>query len=161
MKQKQSAIQSDYDRHFLNQIGHGHKVDYTKYFQSQIGNGSIPVYQGLPVQHGYGLGNFIASAFRRAVPLLKRGAMFLGRKLLNTGSKIVTDVASGIPVKTSVQSRGKDAARDVVINAADEIAKMTGNGHKRKCKRRRQVSSVTNRKKRRPFLKPSDIFSTI
>lgn len=161
MKPTASTTQSDYDRHFLNQIGHGAKVDYNKYFQNQIGNGTISVYHGLPIQQGYGLGNFIASAFRRAMPLLKKGAIFLGKKFLNTGSKVVTDVASGIPIKSSVKSRGKTAARDVVISAADEIAKMTGNGHKRKRKRNPLVSSVTARKKRTSFLKPSDIFSKI
>lgn len=159
MKQNSYTPQSDYDRHFFNQIGHGVKVDFNKHFQSQIGNGSFPVYHGLPVQRGYGLGNFIASAFRRAMPLLKKGAIFLGKKFLHTGSKVVTDVANGVPVKSSVKTRGKTAAKDVVISAADEIARMTGNGHKKKRKRKRLVSSVVSRKKRTSFYKPSDIFS--
>lgn len=161
MRHTPNSKQSDYDQHFLNQIGRGPSFDYNKHFQNQVGSGSIPVYHGLPVQNGYGLGNFIASAFRRAIPLFKKGALYLGKKLLNTGSKVVTDVANGIPVKSSVKNRGKSAARDAVISAADEIARMTGNGHKRKRKRKQLVSSVTTRKKRTSFLKPSDIFSKI
>lgn len=144
MKESRHHTVEEFHTLFLNQAGFG-----------------LPVYHGQSVQRGYGLGNILASAFRSAMPLLKRGISFLGRKFINTGAKVVTDVASGIPIKTSLKSRGKTAGRETVISAADEIQKMTGSGIKKRRTRKTKVITRKARKRKAPVKIPSskDIFS--
>lgn len=136
--------------------------DFENFFLNQAGYGSIPVYHGQSVQRGYGFGNILASAFRSALPLLKRGAAYLGRKLLSTGAKVATDVVSGIPVKTSFKSRAKTAGKDTLLSAAEEIKRMTGSGIKKKRVCRTNITPRKTKKRRatKSIPSPRDIFTT-
>lgn len=118
------------------------KTDYESYYLNQVGFGGIPVYRGLAVQRGSGLGNILSSAFKFAVPLLKKGATYIGKKLLSTGAKVATDVASGIPIKSALKSHSISAGKETLASAADEVKRltasaadevkrMTGSGNKR------------------------------
>lgn len=142
----------------MREIRHHSVEEFENLFLNQAGYG-LPVYHGQSVQRGYGLGNILASAFRSAMPLIKKGISYLGRKFLNTGAKVVTDVASGVPVKTSLKSRAKTAGRETIISAADTIEKMTGSGIKKKRQRKPKVTTRKARAKRTPLKIPSDIFS--
>lgn len=133
--------------------------DYENYYLNQAGYGSIPVYRGVGVQRGYGLGNILASAFRSAMPLFKRGAQFLGRKFLDTGAKVVSDVASGIPLKASLTTRSKTAGKETMLSAAEAVKKMTGSGLKKRSARSRKITRSKAKRRKTSCPSYSDIFS--
>lgn len=89
---------------------------YVSYYVNQVGHG-FPAYSGLPVQHGRGFGQVLGSLFRSAVPLLKRGALALGKKALTTGARVVGDIASGEKLSTSLKDRLKQGAKEVFQEA--------------------------------------------
>ena len=65
-----SKTKTLYDNHYLHQIEHG-----------------LPVYTGVRIQRGHGLGSIFGSLFRRAVPLLKKGARSLALKGVKAGAR--------------------------------------------------------------------------
>jgi hypothetical protein len=65
--------------------------------------GNYPVFQGSLIQKGYGLGGIISglarmviplikSGVQRAIPLVKKGALELGKHALTRGAKSLSDV---------------------------------------------------------------------
>ena len=81
---------------------------YEDYNASQVGHGiSIPVYTGKAVMSGNGIGSIFSGLMRSAMPMLKRGAMAAGKKLLSMGVGVLSDVASGQNFSQSAKSRFK------------------------------------------------------
>jgi hypothetical protein len=74
--------------------------------QLQYGHG-MPVFHGVYHQRGHGLGSFLGSLAKKAMPLLKE----VGRRVLGTGLQIAEDVTKGRNIKQSIQHRAKDAAK--------------------------------------------------
>ena len=114
---------------------------YEDYYAKQSG-GEMPVFMGARYQRGHGIGNFFARVKRFAIPLLKRGAMFLLPRLFKTGADIVDDVKSGSKVKDAFKSRvpgaAKEAARDAIKEASHALFNQSGSGlHKRSIKRKK------------------------
>lgn len=91
---------------------------YVSYYVNQVGQG-FPAYSGLPVQHGRGLGQVLGSLFRSAAPLLKRGALALGKKALSTGARVVGDMASGEAFSTALKGRLKQGAKELFQEVTD------------------------------------------
>lgn len=104
-------------------------------------------------QRGYGVGGvfsrifsslkpFISSLLRSGRPLAQKALKHVGEQAIETGSKIISDVAAGEDVKSAVKSRGKEAlkkGKDAVLKKAKDIAekginRQTG-GRKRKRKK--------------------------
>lgn len=81
--------------------------DYENYYLNQCGYGS-PVFGGVRVQKGHGLGNILGGIFRAAMPLIKSGAKSLGKKALQTGYKVAGDVVRGENIKQSVKKRSME-----------------------------------------------------
>ena len=64
---------------------------YEDYYTRQVG-GNLPFFVGARVQRGHGLGNLFGSLLRSAMPLIKRGAVALGKRALTTGMRVAGDV---------------------------------------------------------------------
>lgn len=86
----------------------GKREFQTNYPQS---GGSMNVFAGTRYQKGYGLGNILSGLFRSAVPLLKKGAVSLGKTALKTGLNVVKDGLEGKNIKRSIKQNFKQAER--------------------------------------------------
>ena len=67
---------------------------YEDYYLNQCGH-KMPVFYGARMQRGHGLGSIFSGLFRSIFPMLKRVAPVIGKKALQTGIDIVSDVAAG------------------------------------------------------------------
>ena len=86
---------------------------YEDYYTRQVG-GNLPFLVGARVQRGHGLGNLLGSLLRSAMPLIKRGALALGKRALTTGMRVAGDVATGQNVKQAVTRRAKEAGGELL-----------------------------------------------
>ncbi len=84
---------------------------YEDYYAKQS-DGEMPVFMGGRQQRGHGIGNFSARVKRFAIPILKRGAQFLLRKIFKTGTEIMNDVSQGQRVKHALKSRVTGAIKE-------------------------------------------------
>ena len=120
---------------------------YEEYYLNQVGQGrssALPVYSGLPVQRGRGLGNIFGALARSAAPLLKRGAIALGKQLFKTGGRVVSDLVSGSNLKTSLKRRAKESVQDLGESILQEAV-----NNQTKKRRKRVVSGKRQKKIRR------------
>ena len=85
-------------------------MNYNDYYPRQSG-GALPYFVGARVQRGRGLGLF-GGLIQSAMPLVKRGAVALGKRALKTDMRIVDDVMSGQSIKKAVKRRVTDAGKD-------------------------------------------------
>ena len=83
-------------------------MNYNDYYARQAG-GALPYFAGAQYQRGHGLGSLFGGLLRSVMPLLKRGAVALGRGALKTGVRIAGDVLSGQNIKTAAKRRVTDA----------------------------------------------------
>lgn len=120
---------------------------YTDYYSQQSGSGLNP-YAGARMQRGHGLGSVLSGLFRSAVPLLRRGLAWFGRKALDTGATIAGNVAKDVGEGKSF----KDAAKSRVIETINEYVPgaipQTGSGRRRKRRSSRVRRSGKRTKKR-------------
>ena len=65
---------------------------------------------GARYQRGHGQGSVFGGLLRSAMPLIKKGAMALGKGALKTGIHIADDVLSGQNIKTAAKRRVTDVA---------------------------------------------------
>lgn len=129
---------------------------YRRNYTEQAGNGT-KVFKGGRSQRGYGhgIGNFIGSITRRAVPFLKT----VGKQLLESGIGLASDVIGGKSFKESAIARGKNMA-GMAFNTMREalsegMSKKTSSSPARTpAKKRRKASKKPITKKRRK----NDIF---
>ena len=84
-------------------------MNYNEYYARQAG-GSLPYFAGAQYYRGHGLGNLFGGLLRSDMPLIKRGAVALGKGALKTGVRIADDVMSG----QSIKRRPNDASRMLV-----------------------------------------------
>ena len=125
---------------------------FENYYVNQCGNG-LPVFYGSRTQRGHGIGSIFSSLFRTVFPLLKRVGPALGRKALQTGMQIASDVASGQSFKESAKTHvmdaiqeGKTHVMDAIqegINKIAPVEKMqSGSGIRRKRNRKRRKIDI-------------------
>lgn len=104
---------------------------YIDHYEGQVGGGVDRVFIGAPYQRGHGLGSFLSGLFRRALPLLTRGARAVGKEALHTGMNILDDVAHNKPFKDSFRSRITESGRNLKRKAEEKIETlMKGSGYK-------------------------------
>ena len=112
----------------------------------------ISVYHGLPVsypQMGHGFGGFLKSLSKTVVPVANK-AVTLGKQataavaphLLQTGARVVQDVARGRSLASSVQRRGKATAKKVMRRGKKKVKRLVNTGKRRV---RKQLASFTAR----------------
>ena len=91
----------------------------TNYYVTQAGGGGFysgmgyqrgyGIYAGKAYQKGYGLGSWLGGLFRTVLPLLKSGALAVGKEALRAGGNVVADLATGENFKQSVNRRANEA----------------------------------------------------
>ena len=87
---------------------HNHGEIYRQYFKKQVGTGNRSVFHGMTTQRGFGLGNFLGSLTRMALPIvatiLKPIVSQHGHKIMKhvvrSGERAITQIANK-PKKTS------------------------------------------------------------
>ena len=62
-------------------------MNYDDYYARQVG-GALPYFTGARVQRGHGFGSLFSGLLRTVAPLIKRGAVALGKHALATGAQI-------------------------------------------------------------------------
>lgn len=126
----------------------------------QYGSGSLPYFRGARVQRGYGLGSMLKGIWKSAVPLLKAGTKYLGKRALQTGVNVAQDVMAGKSLKTASAAQAKKIKRRLVESMDAPPVK-----RKTKKKNDKKVNKKTRRKKKafiytgsRPVKRSNDIF---
>ncbi len=119
---------------------------YENYYLHQVGHG-VPVFEGVNLQRGYGLGGILGGLLRSAVPLLKQGAKALGKQVLKTGVGIAQDTLAGQNFRTAAKRRLKESGKTLGRQA---VRKMTGSGRKGRGRRKngRNKNSIKRRRNR-------------
>jgi hypothetical protein len=131
---------------------------YDEYYFNQAGNG-LPVFMGTKLQRGHGIGNLLSGLFRAATPLLKKGAMALGKRALKTGMKIAGDAIQGKNIKQAAKRHLMDTGTELVTSAFHHIESPEEPQRKRsKPIRVRAPSKKAHRMKRVPVTRKQDIF---
>ena len=125
-------------------------MNYNDYYARQAG-GALPYFAGAQYQRGHGLGSLFGSLLRSAMPLIKRGAVALGRGALKTGVRIAGDVLSGQNIKTAAKRRVTDAVMS-------SIRAPPGKRIKRAAARPTVTTVQRHRKKRTTKKRAADIF---
>ena len=131
-------------------------MNYNDYYARQAG-GALPYFAGAQYQRGHGLGCLFGDLLRSAMPLIKRGAVPLGKGALKTGIRIADDVLSGQNIKTAAKRRITDAGRGMLRNL-----EIPGVRSRKRIKRAPAKTGVTTTKRRRtrqtPKKREADIF---
>ena len=128
---------------------------YDDYYLGQVGSGGA-AFAGARYQRGHGLGGIFRGLFRAATPLLKRGAIALGKQIIRSGNQVVKDVAAGNNLKQVLRHRGKQGLGEMIDRAVTNRMQPPKH-HKRSLpiKRKRKSHSIISHKRRRP----NDIFA--
>ena len=125
-------------------------MNYNDYYARQAG-GALPYFAGAQCQRGHGLGSLFGSLLRSAMPLIKRGAVALGKGALKTGVRIAGDVLSGQNIKTAAKRRVTDAVMS-------SIRAPLGKRIKRTAAKATFTAVKRRRKKRTSTKRAADIF---
>ena len=88
-------------------------MNYEDYYARQVG-GALPYFTGARVQRGHGFGSLFSGLLRTVAPLIKRGAVALGKRALATGAQIAGDVVAGKNVKKAAKRRATAAGRNLM-----------------------------------------------
>ena len=98
-----------------------------------MNNSKFNVYRGVRGQRGHGgIGNFFASLFRSAMPLMKKSAKYLSREALNTSVRTAHDVMEGKNLKASLKKNLRKSGEDILDKTYTYVKKkMSGKGIKR------------------------------
>ena len=125
-------------------------MNYNDYYARQVG-GALPYFAGAQYRRGHGLGSLFGSLLRSAMPLIKRGAVALGRGALKTGVRIAGDVLSGQNIKTVAKRRVTDAVLSSIRSPPGKRIKRVA--------ARQTITAVKRRRKQRTSKKRvADIF---
>ena len=84
------------------------QMNYDDYYARQVG-GALPYFTGARVQRGHGFGSLFSGLLRTVAPLIKRGAVALGKRAVATGAQIAGDVVAGKNVKKAAKRRATAA----------------------------------------------------
>ena len=89
------------------------QMNYDDYYARQVG-GALPYFTGARVQRGHGFGSLFSGLLRTVAPLIRRGAVALGKRALTTGAQIAGDVVAGKNVKKAAKRRATAAGRNMM-----------------------------------------------
>ena len=139
-------------------------------FYNQSGAGSIPIFAGTKSQVGYGLGSMFSNALRMVLPLIKKGAISLGKTALKTGIDVAKDGIRGKNIKKSLSQNARKASTNLLNKTLSNVTDMmldSKNTRKKSPanKRKRQgsklsISKNTSKRRRLNTSKSAkDIFS--
>ena len=136
-------------------------------YYNQKGGSAFPIFKGRLTQKGHGLGGLVISLVRSifpmliknsakyAIPLVKKGAIELGKHSLKTGLKSISDVIS----KKKTPKKALDYQKKKL---REKLAQVIANTADSKPKKRKSSSPIKlkgqKRKKQNKILNP-DIFT--
>lgn len=115
---------------------------YADYYVRQSESG-ISAFSGARVQRGHGLGSLLSSLWRSALPLLRKGLSWFGKKALDTGATIAGNVARDVAEGKSFTDATKSRVLETINEYAGEGEQQTGSGGRR----RRRSAKVQKRKR--------------
>lgn len=109
------------------------------YYKEQAGSG-LGGYSGVRYQKGHGwFGRIISGGI---VPILRRVLPYLGKRALETGVGVATDIMDGENFKSSAKKRFKSIGKRVEEDTISKVKQMTGGGYRKK--RRKKASRIMN-----------------
>ena len=76
---------------------------------------------GTPYQRGAGLGSIFRSLFRAILPVAKSAGRAIGKRALQAGADVATDLVAGKDFKDTLKSRGKEATGDLLGDASKRL----------------------------------------
>ncbi|KAK2161564.1 hypothetical protein NP493_1576g00023 [Ridgeia piscesae] len=137
-------------------------MNYNDYYTRQVG-GALPYIVGAKVQRGHGLGSLLGGLLRSVAPLIRRGAVAVGKRALGTGMQIANDVMTGQNIKQAAKRRvtdaGKDFLRSLVTTAGPPgVRTQSKKRQRRPIKRAATTRPTSVVKRRRKGQTPRDIF---
>ena len=133
---------------------------YNNHQTGQIGGMNIPIYAGSKIQKGHGLGAIFGNLLKSALPVIKQGAISLGKTALKTGLGVAHEALSGKNVKQALKDNSQRAGRDILQQAIKSTTQTTKRSNKRKKRKVSTPSSLlTSKAKRRKTQRSRDIFS--
>ncbi|GFY67335.1 uncharacterized protein F54H12.2 [Trichonephila inaurata madagascariensis] len=128
---------------------------FEDHYASQIGSG-LTHYKGINFQKRYGIGGIFRRLLRAALPFLVKGGKTIGKEVLMTGSRVVSDVLSGENFKETVKTRSRESGKKLAQKAIDKVQSMVGKGqYKRKRKKQKKFISSKARKELKQLFKMS------
>ena len=86
------------------------QVNYDDYYVRQVGE-ALPYFTGARVQRGHCFGSLFSGLLRSVAPLIKLGALALGKRALTTGAQIAGDMVAGQNIKKATKRRATAAGR--------------------------------------------------
>lgn len=126
---------------------------YTKYYSQQTGGGVAnyefsPIHMPRVYQRGRGVGSIFSSLWRFLQPLLKTGATYASKELLETGSDILNGIINQKPLNNVLADRSIKIVDQIRDKTAEKIKKMAGAGRKRRrCDNKQHLSKKAIMKK--------------
>lgn len=106
-----------------------------EYYAHQAGTG-LAAYGGIRFQKGHG---FFGRIIKGAVPLIRQLLPYLGKKALDTGVSIVSDVYNRKNPKEAIKANLKKTAGNIADDALVRVrTKFRGEGIKRRTTRKRK-----------------------
>lgn len=132
--------------------------DSIEFYREQLSSsqngygGEVVVYKGKRYMPGMGLGSVLSSAFKWVAPLVKKGAMSLGKRALASGVEVMRDVAAGQNFSQSLKNNMREAGDTLLEDLGDEMVKKTASmKNPRKRKRTGASTGGSTRKRKKPM----------
>ena len=123
---------------------------YKSFYLDQTGGG-LPHYSGtvyVPRQRGEGIGNFLLKTAGKILkPILLRGAKSAGKALLQSGTRMVTDLIDGKPLRETAKSRMKEGGTKLFMDLTSDIVRRTAAKASPTARKRKRQSKNPKRRK--------------
>ena len=124
------------------------QMNYDDYYARQVG-GALPYFTGARVQKGHGFGSLFSGLLRSVAPLIKRGALALGKRALTTGAQIAGDVVAGQSIKMATKRRMTAAGR-ALMNSLLATPPPPGKRIKRTAPPTKRIKRTASRRRTSP-----------
>ena len=98
---------------------------YDNYYIGQVGGGG-GAFASARYQRGHELGGIFRGLFPAATPMLKRGAMALGKQIIRSGGRVARDVAAGKKFKQALRHRSRQGLGEMIACNPQHIASAVG-----------------------------------
>ena len=94
-------------------------MDFNKYYVDQASNSRYPVFRGMDIQRGYGLGGIFKKFFSWIMPIVREHALpvtkTIGKEMLKGAINVANDSLEGKNVKESAKSRTKEVLNNLKV----------------------------------------------
>ena len=123
---------------------------YEQYYYRQAYGSGIPVFHGIAIQRGHGLGNLLNAGLRMLLPGIKSVGKAVLNQGLSTGANILSDVLGGESVKTAAKRRAVEGGQNLMNRALAQAGLVGGSSpaKRRRTNRRKMVGRGLKRKRR-------------